>query len=306
MAATYQSISTTNLSGTGGGSAAHSLVVTKPSGLTAGDEMLAWVATGANNDIDTASEGSDDTMSAAGWTKIGGASKSDQSPDSFIAIYRKTATAGDAAATNFTLFNRSGGVSNNFGGGIIRFSSDSVVSSAYTYSDFDTTEDTNPTTVTVSGGVTPSIADNILVMIGMLASSDNSNVLSVSNYAVTTSNPTWTERVDNTRLTDGEAHVQFVATGPRSATTATGNYSFDVAGDGPSDAIFGAVCLLTVQTVTNVSVSPSVISMTSSVQSPTVAANANVTVGSAISLTSSVQSPTVSGSAAPWVNLPKS
>lgn len=302
MAATYQSIATTNLAGTGNSSTAHSLVVTKPTGLTAGDFMVALVGTSNSADITTATTGSDAVMAAAGWTKIGQSLKTDQTPDACIAVYSKYATAGDAAASNFTLFDMAGGVTDNFGGAIIRFSSDS--SADATFADFDTTEDTNPTTVTVTGGVDPTVADNILVMLGMIGSSDGSNALSISNYAVTTDNPTWTERFDSARNTDGDSNCIFIATAPRSATTATGNYTFDVAGDGAGDVIYGAVCLLAVQTPTSVTVSPAVITMTLSVQAPSIVGDANVS-PSVITMTASIQAPTVTTAANPWAETSK-
>lgn len=273
MAVAYQSISTAGLASTGGGSAAHSLVITKPSGLAAGDLMVAIAGSSNQGDFTHATTGADVTMSAAGWTKLNSVYKTDQSPDSCLGVYYKTATSGDAAATDFTIWGTHSLVVAAYGGAILRFS-DAIVHSSY--SDFDSTQDTNPTTVTVSGGVTPVVANNILILAGFLGSSDNANTLSVSNYAVATSSPTWTERWDTNKVDGNEAHSIFVATGPRTQTTATGNYSFDVAGDAGGDVIYGAVCLIAVQTPTAGSVSPDPITLAGSVQAPTVIGAASI------------------------------
>lgn len=287
MAVAFESISNTGFTSWDG--VPRTVTITKPTGLAAGDLMVAILA--SNN-----SPGSGWDTIPSGWTYAGeeGEVSGTLSVSYECSIYYKIATAGDAAASDFSFTNQAGnGSANETGlGSILRFSG------AYLQSSFvDASEDTDGGTAnSYTGGVDPTVADSILI----LAVFGHGTATTVSNYAITTSNPTWTERQDVNQNSTLD-YTFAIATGPRSAATATGNYSADFASSvGKSVGILAAVV-----PPTNATISPSVISAASSVQAPTVAAGASVST-SVISFASSVQAPTVTISTPDWTNLDKS
>lgn len=167
----------------------------------------------------------------------------------------------------------------------------------------------NTATPSFTGGVTPIGASSLFVMaVGAVDATSNTTV---SGYAVTTSNPVWTEVCD---LYDGNVPDMSlaVAYAIRSEATATGDWTCTYSAGTVMDT---ASQLMTLPAVTNVTVSPAVITTIASVQAPTVSGGANVS-PAVITMSASVQSPTVSAPAstvrnqsknnASVTNLPKS
>lgn len=280
MAIVYESIASAAFASFDG--AAKTVTITKPSGLAAGDTMLGVVGWNglSTSDVDTPS----------GWTLVTGAGA--DSGTTTVAyrlqIYAKVANSSDAAASNFS-FNCNGGANgaaNQSGGGFLfRFSG------SYVPTIFDSDTGTG-TSITYTGGVTPTVADNILVMAAFGHTVDSS----VSSYAIVTNNPTWTERGD----INGTTATLAVATGPRAEITATGDYSLTFANSSTT-----AASLICLQSQQNVTASPSVIAVTASIQAPSITGGANVT-PSVITASASIQTPTISTAAPDWLNTDKS
>lgn len=284
MAIAYRSHASTNLTSIDGSDAR--VTITKPTGLTAGDWMVAIIGVTATFS---------DTPS--GWTKVGEINGSGGA-DECLRVYTKIADASDAAASDFTFDLGNNGTTNDYIGGclICGTGTSPVLSSVF----FASAQDSDGgTTNSYAAGVSPLVADALFFM-GVFARHTVGSGVTTSNYAIATSNPTWTERMDNS-VNDSADYTLAVATAPRAESTATGNFSADFSSSvGDSVGVLFAVI-----EATNVTVSPSVISVTASVQAPTVSGGATVS-PAAISITASVQAPTVTTAAPDWTNVDKS
>lgn len=279
--AAYRSTGTINIASKDG--AAWSVTIPKPSGLTAGDYMVAIIGTSSNDAV----------QSVSGWTSLGSQL---QGTDARLTLYGKTADSSDASATDFTFAVHSGNGTTNdgMGGCIVAISGTQPVTST-SFLDFGT--DADGGTMTYTGGITPSVADSILIMATF---GQGSVAGTVSNYAIATDNPTWTERFDDTEAVGTSDYIMAVATAPRSQTTATGDFTLDYSTTGYGSA--GAlIAVLEAQSTTQ---TPAVITATATVQAPTVSAGATVS-PAVITATSSVQAPTVSFPVDDWINQTK-
>lgn len=284
MAISYQSVATQNLTSING--SPNTVTLGKPIGLAAGDLMLAIV--GSNNGGDFATP--------SGWTKLG--EQSVGGGDEILAAYWKIADSADAAASSFAFaLGGTGGTNDYNGGALLRISGTAPVTSAAFY---DGGADTDGgTTNNYTGGVTPLVADCLLVM-GVYGRHASGAGVTVDSYSVTTSNPTWTERFEHS-ANDTDDYTIAVATAPRPEITATGDFA----------AVFSASqthssgVLIAIVETTNVTVSPSVISTVLNIQAPTVEAGASVS-PSVITATVAVQAPTVTTEASDWSNKAKS
>lgn len=276
MAVAYESVSTnTSIN-------KDAVSVLKPSGLAVGDLMLAHVACSRSD------AGSMAAHTSTGFTEVAtDESNSGTATNRATALY-KIATADDVSASSFT-FTSSGGP-NSSAVALYRFSGASSVTGA---------ADDNPSTTatpTFTNTITPTFADSILVF---MASCANAGGATFSGYAVTTDNPTWTERYDVQETgvaSDGDTSIAG-ATGPRSQTTATGNSTVTI-----STSVTDSVgIIVAVYPNTNVTVSPAVVTATLTVQAPSVVGNANVS-PTVVTTTLAVQAPTVTTSPPTWSN----
>lgn len=286
MAVAFQSVATTNLTNIDG--SAKSITITKPTGLAAGDLLVAVIGM-------TIAEAQG---TITGWTSIGSVSDG-SGGDETLYVYSKTADSTDASATNFTFLIAGGnGAANDYiGGALLRISGTSPVASVALFDNGNHTA--GGTTHTYSGGVSPLSADQLLVM-GVFGRHTGGAGVTVSNYAVATSNPTWTERFENS-VNSATDYTIAVATAPRAESTATGDFSADFnASVGDSVGILFAVI-----EAQNVTVSPAVITMTTTVHAPTIIGSANVS-PAVITMTATVQAPTVTTAASEWINTTKS
>lgn len=247
--------------------------------------MVAIIAT-----VDTATA----IQAVANWTTL---TSIQSGSNKTIVVYGKVADSADAAATDFTFAPHSGngGTNDYIAGSLIALSGTFPVSST-AFCDADADTDNGSATQSYTGGVTPGVADNVLIMAGLISSLAGS----VSNYAIATDNPTWTERHD-TNVNDTNDYTFGVATAPRAAITATGTYQLDASsGTPPSVGV-----LIAVVEATNVTVSPAVVIASASIQAPTVAASAAVS-PSVVTASASIQAPTVTTADSKWVNPNKS
>lgn len=210
MAIAYQSIGTGPFTSADG--ADHKVTITKPSGLAEGDTMVLLVGGTLN---------SGDYVTPSGWTLLGKGGHASGTPSQVCvtAMYYKTASSGDAAASDFliTLTTIDGTTNEYMVGAIVRVTgTNPVVSASY----FALQEDTNGgTTNTYTNSITPGAADSLLIM-GVLGRGGTTPT--ISGYAITTSDPTWTERYD-TFVNDATDFSFAVATASRPQVTATGD-----------------------------------------------------------------------------------
>lgn len=205
--ATYESLSSASSDNTG------SLTITKPTGLAVGDRMVAGILV----DRDAGATASVSTPS--GWTQEALLDLESLGRNA-LAVYSKTATSGDVAASDFT-FAGSGSTASMTMTGILLRVSNWGGSAGLT----SNTSVAASTTMTMTG-VTPSpaVASSLyLVFAGRISSSPLS--VSVSSVAIATSNPTWTERAEVSG--NGNTYDTTLAayTATRTETTATGTYT---------------------------------------------------------------------------------
>lgn len=169
---------------------ATSVTITKPTGVTDGDLMVAQIVAGSSSvTVDTLS----------GWTKIQDGHPASAGP--FMASFYKVASS---EGSDYT-FSITGG-STLLVGGIVRITGAKVIdTSSEQYNDSATTTATGAT-------VTPTYADGYLLF---LVGANGGNV---SAYAIATDNPSWTESWDVNESTLYGA----MAYASRPQTTATG------------------------------------------------------------------------------------
>lgn len=225
MAIAYQSVQSNTSDNTG------SVTITKPTSLAVGDYMVAGILV----DADGGGTQLASITTPSGWTQealidLFGTGRS------AIGVYTKLADSADVAASNFT-FNGTGDTSSmTMAGHIARVTSWGGEAGQSTV-----TSTASSTTMTMTG-ITPSpaIASSLyIVFAGRVASATSDNVTSV---AIATSNPTWTERAENT-VNGNTRDTNFALyTATRTETTATGNYTITYTGTTNQGS--GAVALI--------------------------------------------------------------
>lgn len=266
-------------SGTVSGATSASLVIGKPTGLAAGDLMVAIANDGGDRGI----------TPPAGWSSIivnvvsGGSL--------LTSSFYKVADSSDAAASNFTF---TYAVATNGQGVILRLTG-AGTGSPINASNSDTDESVTATP-TLTMGITQSNADCMLIF----GFSHNQSV-GVSSYAVTTDNPSWTEDYDGA-VTGSGACAMAIAHGSRAQATATGDATATI-GAGNANKIGGI--LIAVNPTISVTSTPSAIVLTSTIPSQGVSASSTIT-SSAIALNATVNSQTVSATDGRWTNKAKS
>lgn len=201
MAVAFGSIATaTQNSGMG----LNSLTIPKPSGLAAGNLLIAILGIADN-----------EAYSLSGWTeKFNSGDTSHR-----MTVLTKKADAGDAAAANF-IFASGGGSNRAKIGALVR-----VTGTSFAGADnitYDTDAATGTATPSYAGGVTPIAANSLLIM-GAFVEDD----VTMSGYAVTNNNPAWTEQAD-VLVNSTEDIALSVATATYAPTTTTGAYSLSL------------------------------------------------------------------------------
>lgn len=269
MAVAFRSFSSTGFVGDG------SAVVTKPSGLVAGDVMIVTLCSASSSaTID----------SPSGWTLLASGSPE---TGTVYAVYYKVADSSDVAASDFTFTFTNGGTNTEYG---------SIVALSDSAVDFVTDTGTSANAGAVyTGGITPPQASSFLYMIGI----SGSQAHPVDSYNVTTSNPTWTERDEKNTSVENDATVA-IASAIRTEATATGDFgmTWNIANNSIG-------VLIGVGTAIDSTQNPSVITKTATINAPTVSGDANIS-PSVVSKTASVQAPTVTTEDGKWSNKAKS
>jgi len=187
-----------------------SLVITKPTSLAVGDLMVAGIY--INNDL----SGTVSVPTPSNWALQ--ETTNDAGGGRRLYVFLKVADSGDVAASNFTFTNNGGDGTYHMVGHIIRVTNYGIVAGeASNFGD-------SSTSLTLTG-FTPSRANCLFV--AFVAVSDNS-APTVSNFAMATSNPTWTERAETSVTDGGEISAVAAYTATRPEATATGNFTATV------------------------------------------------------------------------------
>jgi hypothetical protein len=272
MAATIQSFNTANPGN------ASSITVTKPTGLAVGDLMIFHYA--YNDASDTP-----DTIS--GWThEVNNATFG----LGHTGLQWKIADSGDVAASNFTL-TFSGTVGSPVAG-LIRIDG---YASAGLLNDSGNLQP-NTSSPTYTNTVTPTTPNALILFF----TANNEGKAVNDDYAIVTDNPSWSELYDVQGSTAASVALGYAT---RTETTATGNSSCSLAGGSGTVDSYGI--LVAIPSITNVTVSPSVITIVTSVQSPTITGGATVS-PAVIEMTASMQDPAITITPAKWLNQNKS
>lgn len=293
MAVAFQTIQTGSFQGRSSG---ENTTVTHPSGLTAGDLMIVHLTqcsniTGATMGFNTPTD----------WTSLGSDTADSGGSTVKMSVFRKVATAGDVSAGS-TVFARSG--SNDAWTNYSAYRIDGQGDASGIQIAFD--DVVGDSTPVYTNTVTPSFADSLVLFLVSAEEGAASGSITDASYAITNNNPTWTERADSYASSDaffgaGDGDgLHGGATASRPETSATGDSSCTLINFTNS---VGAIVVI--PPATSVNVSPAVITMTASVQAPTVTGGAVVS-PAVITMTASVQAPTVTLSASDWVNTDKS
>lgn len=267
MAVAYASHNTDTSLGT-------SPVVTKPTGLAVGDLMIAGIMVVDGGTASTPSN----------WAL----QETDNVGQLALYIFTKFADSSDVAASNFTFTTDQAAFGSLFR---ITGATEIDVSTSVTFGN-------NSSTTKTAAGVTPTLG-NLLYMI-FAGGTDGVAAPSFSNYAMATSNPSWSEAFD---FNSGIAGFG-AAYATRSASTATGNYSVDLTNQTVNtDSI---TILLVVSDRVDVVNSPTNIPITVSVPTPMAAAQISVTVNDPVDTATAQDWTNTTKSSTTWSNVSKS
>lgn len=266
------------------------LTVTKPTGLAAGDLLVAFISTGSGGGALT------------GWTAIGSEALGDTSGFGLhMVVLAKVADAGDAAASDFTFTMTTANrrlvhlfrITGDFSAGV----------ASLIVSDNDNNVTKSGSTFTFPGGVTPLGANSFLLFgaIGGDPTSSASNTF--SNFAVTNSNPSWTIEY-NSVMPGGAADSILAAVASATFTPASTTGAYLVDNSEAANEVGGKLVAIT--EVQNGSVTLDLASLTATPRDfASLTGGANVTLDAA-SMTATAQTVTAAAAAAKWVNTDKS
>jgi hypothetical protein len=188
------------------------VVVTKPTGLAVGDLMVAHIGV---QSIDS----TDSITPPSGWAEV--QSNADGSMAS--ALFTKVAVSGDVDASNFTF--TSGNPAAVIAGAIYRITG--AGGTPQVSGEFKANASDTPS---FAVGITPAVADTLILL--FVATRDADGGRTASNYAIATSNPSWTEGYDLTGTAgSGEDDYSLSsAYANRPQTSDTGNFSVSLGG----------------------------------------------------------------------------
>ena len=297
-AVTIQSQSSSNL-------AYNNSVVTiaKPTGLAVGDLMVVFLGHGDRGGTIGSPTWSGDVT----WLNLSGASGfsneysnsvNDGNRTSHGAAAYKIADSADVAKTNFVFTHSSVADVLRANGGII-FRVDGHEDSSPIGASLSSlaAEDDTPSFAT---GITPT-ESSLLFMFNVLSLDQNASVLTMSGYAITTSNPSWTENFESLA---GETGMS-TASATRPETTSTGAWSYSTTNNGTANLSDHVSFLIAIKPNINSTINADVQNIASSIQAPTITGGANVS-PAVLSVASAVQAPTITTPANTWSNTSKS
>jgi hypothetical protein len=209
-----------------------SFVQNRPTGTADGDLLVAFVFTGEDNGT------TDLTVTGvpAGWSLVRAETTIDAGSGNnpaYVYVYSKIASS-EPASWTWTL--SSSDSSLWYAGAVMR------VSGAMAITDSDDATVSNSPTPAFTGGVTPAGVNNLLFM-ATIATGVSSSATTVSGYAITTSNPSWTELLDSQNDTVGSTLLASIAYATRSQDTATGNWTLTYSTGSAMDSASQLFCI---------------------------------------------------------------
>ena len=208
------------------------LTLTKPTGLTVGDLLVAGLTiSGDSNPVITA---------PAGWTTTDTKTLSN---DARTSIFQKVAESSDVAASDFSFTATANTTGPTVAGFMTRISGFGIQSGFVTASGDGTTLST--------GAMTPTRTNNLMLIITASASGGDFTPPTSSGYQIVTNNPTWTERADVGIGSGLYMATIAVATASRPEITSTGAASFTL-----SESKALSVSLLSLGPVVSGSITP--------------------------------------------------
>jgi len=199
-----------------------SVAITKPTGLTVGDGLIAVIYSyhrfGGVTTINT----------PTGWEAMQDIDNSASADAQRVATFNKVATSDDVSATNFT-FTTTGGTS--IGGAIMRTigsRADDIYGVGGTFSNDDAQDSSSYTGLSI----TP--AQDTVLLIAVHAVSSNESWFDSTNPVINGTNPTWTKQYN------GNINV---FTAPVEATAEITTFSITNTGAGSADTV-GAISVI--------------------------------------------------------------
>ena len=209
------------------------LTLTKPTGLTVGDLLVAGLTiSGDANPVITA---------PAGWTTTN--TKTLDNGDARTSIFQKVAESSDVAASDFSFTATANTTGATVAGFMTRISGFGIQSGFVTASGSGTTLST--------GAMTPTRINNLMLIITASASNGDLTPPTSSGYQIVTNNPTWTERADVGIGSGSYMATIAVATASRPEITSTGAASFTL-----SESKSLSISLLSLGSVVSGSITP--------------------------------------------------
>lgn len=265
-----------------------SQAVTKPTGLAAGDLLIAFCTDEVNTDF---------WNTPAGWTRVATATGSGS--NSRTVVFAKVADSTDAAAVSFSFT-----LSSATRVLVLLYRITGTFTSAsniYVISALATT-DAGSNIERGATGITPSVASSLLIMhLYVTTSGTTPTTNNWSAYAIQTSDPgSWNETLDNVLGTTGINSSVASAYVTRTQVTDTGY--FQATSVVPMSANFIQGVLLAVADSQNGSVSPAVIALSETAYTPGAGGGVSPAV---IPTTVTAYDPTASSATAKWQNTTK-
>lgn len=243
-----------------------SATVTKPTGTTENDLLVAFVMTYESTGANVANDES-------GWTTIA----SDSTGDYAIKGYRKIASASEPASYTFDTT----GTTDVILVFMLRIDGHAVSAPINDFTlDLDTTTTTTPS---LTMDVSPFRSDALLIAAVM---SGSTSTTGISGYTISGTNPTWTERGENDIDANGLGAVASAAANSTNTITSLG-YTLTSSGS----IHYGF--LLAIPEQADESATPASVSLTGSVATQGVTAGVNLTAPN-VTLTSAFPAPTAS------------
>ena len=178
------------------------LVLTKPVSLAVGDLLVAGIFV-ANQASNTSS-----LNTPSGWTLQEAVEANTQFE---LAVYLKTATSGDVAASNFTFSSSGGGY--HMSGFLARVTDPGIVAGESSAANVGTEN-------VVLSTFTPTRSNTLFLA---FAASADTSTPSISGIALTTNNPTWTTEATQTRADSSFNTRTSFFSASRAEATATGD-----------------------------------------------------------------------------------
>jgi hypothetical protein len=257
------------------GGGADTLVVTAPTGIQAGNLLLAFIGISQNAA----------TGAISGWTQL--ATASDSSNKGLVILW-KIADSGDAGAANFTI-NYTAGSGDPINAAIMRVTG-TFTGAANLQSSLEV-KTAAATNHTFTPGLTPTSTSDLLIM-GCHVQGANT----VGGYTTANGSPSFTERAELTQAATGDDAGLGIATAAAPIASATGDFSVTL---GSSFEAIGF--LVVVADTANGTATAGVATMTATALPITATGGANVSMGVAVMTATALP---ISASTAPgtWVD----